>query len=498
MGRLKNYRFIFQWGIILGVCILVRLPHFLTHHFYFDEDEALVGIMAQDLLSGDAFPYYFYGQNYGLSIFETVSVAGCIKLFGSGIWALRIGGLLVFSLGVTFIYRTMRERELSWLLTLSVVFLVLAFPTWYLWGAMVRGGYVTAFTACCIIFFITQRRSPKGYDAWILGLLMYISYEGHVLILLPVLPLILDWWLRQESKWKSALIIPATTLALLYGMRHLFVIDGKSEAPPLLWSGMQWENFTEHIDGWINGFSGFYFYAVNFDPPEYWRVGLYVLMLVMVATIVVGMWKATLKQKVIAVFVLLAIGVDLLLLAQIQDYAPRYFIGAFTGVLFLLLYLSVNVEFRIKQIFAPALAIVAFVGITTGSKMRRHWYDGKNFPDALEQVYAYMKEQKGVKAVIALDNQYAWNYMFGDDIPASNLCWENRTRQFSNQVKEVFENNPDGLMMTGFYGVSMGIEELDGFWEESVRVVPEFFVLRKVTRAHMEKGRETYYCMDEL
>lgn len=498
MTRLSNYRFIFQWGTILGLCILVRLPHFLTHHFYFDEDEALIGIMAQDLLSGDAFPYYFYGQNYGLSIFETVSVAGCIKIFGSGIWALRIGGLLIFSLGVTFIYRTFKARELSGLFTCSVVFLVLAFPTWYLWGAMVRGGYVTAFAASCVIFFITQRKESKNYDAWLLGLMMYIAYEGHGLVLLPILPLVLDWWLKREGKWKSALIIPAVALTSLYGMRHLFVIDGKSEAPPISWAGMKWENFTEHMEGWINGFSGFYFYGVNFDPPFYWNVGLYILFIVMIVAIVVGIWRATLKQKMIATFVLLAIGIDLLLLAQIQEYAPRYFIGIFTGILFLLLYLFVNVEFRIKRILTAALAVTAFIGITTGSKMRRHWYEGKNFADGLEQVYTYAKNQKNVKAVIALDNQYAWNYMFGDDIPATNLCWENRTRQFSDRVKEVFEKDPDGIMMTGFYGISMGIEELEGFKEESIHPVPEFFVFRRVTRAHIEKGRERFYCMDEL
>ena len=73
----------FSFLLIFLVCILVRLPHFLSKDFFFDGDEAMIGIMAQDFLSGKGLSLYFYGQNYGFSSLEVLSTSLFIKLIGN-------------------------------------------------------------------------------------------------------------------------------------------------------------------------------------------------------------------------------------------------------------------------------------------------------------------------------------------------------------------------------------------------------------------------------
>ena len=383
--------FFLRWGLILGLCVLARLPHILNENFfYFDDDEALIGIMAQEMLRGELFPYFFCGQNYGLSFFETLSVAGCIKIFGSGIWALRIGGLLLFSLGITFIYQTLKSRNMSFLFSAGVAVLLITFPTWYLWGAMVRGGYVTSFAAVSIIFFVTQKKEAFRFENILMGFLLYTAYESHVLILIPVLPFVFEWWRDKPQRWMNAVKIISTSLILIYGLRYLFSNESQSYLNPISIEKMKLSTLLSYLSEWIHSFSGFYFYSVNFNPPDYWQVGLYLLLAVMIVTIILGVWKISGKKRTIALLCLVAIVFGFLVLAQVKDYAPRYMIGSYTGILFLVLYLIINSEFYLKKAMVYTMALISFVGITTGSKMPRHWYFGQqSFLTSLDLVHDY-------------------------------------------------------------------------------------------------------------
>ncbi|MEZ5283502.1 MAG: hypothetical protein R2712_01585 [Vicinamibacterales bacterium] len=47
-----------------------RLPQLLSPHLFLDGDEAVIGLMARHVADGRALPLFFYGQNYGLALFE--------------------------------------------------------------------------------------------------------------------------------------------------------------------------------------------------------------------------------------------------------------------------------------------------------------------------------------------------------------------------------------------------------------------------------------------
>ena len=58
--KVKNTAsFILVLLAIFCASILVRLPHFLSNDFFFDGDEGILGIMAQDFLLGKGFHFIF-------------------------------------------------------------------------------------------------------------------------------------------------------------------------------------------------------------------------------------------------------------------------------------------------------------------------------------------------------------------------------------------------------------------------------------------------------
>jgi len=178
----RKLLFLALWLIVFGLCIVVRLPHFLSHNFFFDGDEAVIGIMARDFINGRSFPVYFYGQNYGLSFFETLPTAFFMKFFGSSIWALRLGSLVLYSLGITFIWQCFIDNNTSRKISYILIGIMILFPTWYLWGAMVRGGYLTAFTSICLLYYITQSMGVNLIRTLLTGVISLIAFESNQLI----------------------------------------------------------------------------------------------------------------------------------------------------------------------------------------------------------------------------------------------------------------------------------------------------------------------------
>jgi len=500
LGELIEGKIWISWIVILGLSILVRLPHFLSVQFCYDDDEALIGIMAQNLIKGIDIPFFFYGQNYGLSFFETLSVALFLPILGSNIWALRMGGLLIFSLGLSFIWKVFREKQTNLWLSIAILILFITFPTWYLFGAMVRGGYVTALAASCILFYLTQLEKQHWVHSILIAILLFIGLEAHVLIAVPVIPFVIGWWLKHPRKTESAIIISSLVgLSMLFVKIH-FAQNGLSEMRPVNLESMNEINLRMHLKGWLHGFSSFYFFNGDVVIPPYWVNGLNALFFLMMAFLLIGIIQICLSKPhyskiVVIVTVMLAILCEIVLFSTVDEYSPRYFIGLFTGVLFLLLYLSIQAKFRLKKWMITLMAVISLIGISSGSKMWRDYHQGGALLKHLAEVYDYA-QSNGCKAIIALNDQFIWNFQYGGVIPATNLCWHNRTDQFSSRVKKIFEEEPNRLMLFGFNSEPMGLEELPGFIDSVVVVNSHFFILPHVTERHLQKGREKYFCYE--
>ncbi len=104
-------------------------------------DEAVVGIMAQDIAAGRTLPIYFYGQRY-MGALEAYVVAAMMPLFDDPIHALRSAPALFFAMFVAAHYLMLA----SWFGRrgglVGAAVLIAGSPMFAQWSISARGGYV--------------------------------------------------------------------------------------------------------------------------------------------------------------------------------------------------------------------------------------------------------------------------------------------------------------------------------------------------------------------
>jgi hypothetical protein len=286
LSREMSKSFAFQWMLVFVVCILTRLPYLLGKHCSFDGDEAIIGIMAQDLLSGKNIPVYFYGQQYGFSFFEVITTAIGILLFGSNVWALKFGALLIFSVGTTFLFRLFLKKEVRFLWALVAIIILSLFPAWIIWAAKCRGGYVTAYSLACIILYLVETK--QVHIKWIIvtSLLMALAVHAQIFIAAAVSFLLLGWILK--AKKFNYFLMAACSFAGFYALFKL----------PAFLNENYWQmpfSFHYHYNQVIPFVKqvpkvalGYYYYEMTFYPPassKWLGVGYYLLAVLLTGLI---------------------------------------------------------------------------------------------------------------------------------------------------------------------------------------------------------------------
>lgn len=447
------------------------------------------------MLSGQGISYYFYGQNYGLSIFESLAVAGCIPFFGNTFWSLKFGALLIFTLGLTFLYKSIKDKSSSRMLNIFLMLLLSTFPTWYLWGSMSRGGYVTAFAAACIIYYLSQKQNTRTWVTIALAILLFITYDAHSFLILPVLPFLMIWWLKKEDKIKSGILFGSITLGLMLFIPWAMSQSQLSDRIPLEFANLSWKNLSLHLSSWDHGFSGYFYFFADIEPPKYWLIGLFSVAILFLLSIVYLSYRGFKTHWKLILFCVLSFGLGLVVLSTIDKNTPRYMIGIYTIFLFLFVFLVTHVKSKLKLIIVSVLIAFSIIGVTAGSKISRHWIEGENFAESMNTTYEYAKKNK-IKAVFSLNHQFTWNYLYGDEIPATNLCWRNRTNEFSEKVKNQFNSVPSSVMLIGMPNYSFGVEKTEGFEFDTTGISQSTYILRNVKEAHLINGRKNYPCYE--
>ncbi|MCF8257341.1 MAG: hypothetical protein K9J06_07295, partial [Flavobacteriales bacterium] len=299
----KGLPFLVEWPVAFLLVMLARLPYLLGDHVFFDGDEAIIGIMARDLLSLNGSPFYFYGQQYGFSLFETLAAALFTVFLGSGVASLKLGGMLLFSLGIQRLMRVLRSKGLPWSGYLLFALVLAMFPPWTVWGTMLRGGYITAFVAVCFIiehlllYPVWQRRH------WLaVGLSVAVIAVSQVFFVLVVFPLLTQRLLAMSRRD----ILPVFGL----GLMALVLLRLPAYLNPDLWmpTGMGSVHvcnlFHRFIAGFWSYFTGFFLYEYEVAVPTGLRIACMVFVALMSVLLLLVIWRSP-----------KAANVDLLLLA---------------------------------------------------------------------------------------------------------------------------------------------------------------------------------------
>lgn len=480
--------------IVFFAALIVRLPHLLSDGSFFDGDEAIIGIMAQSLLKGDV-SIYFLGQNYGFSLLENTSVAFFLTVFGNGIWALRLGGLLLFSVGITFIIQTFRLKGHSNKALFFIGLLLVSFPSWYLWGMMVRGGYVTSFLLMSILFFITQQKQQNVKWLCVAGFFAGISFESHVLVLLTFAPIVLNWLLNSLNKWKAIVVFSLTCIAAIT-VCHLFYIDDPVWFKPELNFGIQtqWDQLAYHLGDIISGFSNYHFFTAGFKLSPWLSItviGSFALFLILI--IKFSLTAEYTERRVVYLFIPILI-IYLVFISMMRVPAPRYWIGLFTGMLFLLLFLFLK-KSEIKLSLLKITTLTFFITVALmGGNHRRDWYQTtKNEMQLLSKLHTIVIENKvDFIYTVEPDFQWKWNYMYGDEIPATHVFEKERTASFINRINSLKLEPQVNIGVVGFKGIYNGLNKGTSFYSDVIDVEDKYFLYLNPSQIELDSFKAFY------
>lgn len=200
--------------LLLGLLLIVvvRLPQLSPDRVVLDGDEAVLGLMARHAAAGRVLPLFFYGQSYGLSVFEAGVAGAFFRLFGPSATALKVATLMLWCTGWLFFALAVRRLSGRTVACWAAVLLALA-PAWGAWSMMARGGYVTAFSLTGFCFWVLVCIRGSGHRrtarAFLLGAGLGLLGLAQVIWLLAFAPLaaVLLWERRRAGE----------TLVLLLG-----------------------------------------------------------------------------------------------------------------------------------------------------------------------------------------------------------------------------------------------------------------------------------------
>ena len=127
--------------VMFAAALLVRWPFIERGETLLHSDEAIVGIMAQDIAAGRSLPIYFYGQRY-MGALEAYAIAAVSPFFENPIHALRFGPACFFALMVAIQYLMLTRWFSRRGGLIGAVVLLAASPMFMQWSISARGGYI--------------------------------------------------------------------------------------------------------------------------------------------------------------------------------------------------------------------------------------------------------------------------------------------------------------------------------------------------------------------
>lgn len=243
-----------------AIALVARWPFVSVGETLLHSDEAIVGIMAQDIAAGEQFPIYFYGQRY-MGALEAYTVAAFSTIFDNPIHALRFAPAFYLAL-IVFTQYLMLKRWFGRAGGLiGAAALIACSPMFMQWSISARGGYVEVMLWGSMLLFAygewfvepvpqTRRALRKFLFGAIIGSGMWIN-PSIVLFIAPIIvhamfnrPLAAAWeseGLGQRvagfSRWARFAALPIVAFFVVLALNvawATWVADGRVQSQLLL------------------------------------------------------------------------------------------------------------------------------------------------------------------------------------------------------------------------------------------------------------------------
>ena len=148
--------------VLLPLAIfLSRLPFLINDSAYLDGDESFYGIMTLHVLQGKGLPILPYGQGYGVSVIETLILAGFAWLLGLNPTVMQLSMLSLWALAVIVFALAARRFAGDSAAVVAAALLVLS-PGWGHVSLASWGYNQTAFLATNISLWLIASLIQEG------------------------------------------------------------------------------------------------------------------------------------------------------------------------------------------------------------------------------------------------------------------------------------------------------------------------------------------------
>ena len=435
------------------LALVSRLPQLLSPERLLDGDEAVLGVMAQQLAAGGPWPVYFYGQHYGLALVEAAAGALMFGLLGVNALALKAAMLLLWTGGVLAYHRAFRAllpASPGYALLLALTLCLC--PAWAVWSLKARGGYVTAFTLsgllCWLLFAQAQL---AGWARPLLAGGLFATIGAAQALWLPGLaPVVLwAWWHGRERRAALAFIAGA---GLCYGMWTL----AAGVPTPAIWSPPAGSGSTAMLAAGralpsrlLDHLCGAYYLHRVLPCPSGASVAAQImggLVAVTLASAGLALWR---RRASLLVFALSASCLATLLATlPVSAYGPRYLLP-FTAVFLLLLAALWQDGHRRRWLHGALLACCL------GGALGLWQYRSFSFqPGGAAAVQALVSalEAHGVRAAFSHDGLLQWQIAFysGTRIVVRSTAAEDRYPPYVTAANALLERAPEAVAEVGW------------------------------------------------
>jgi hypothetical protein len=461
--------------VLAGIAVVARLPQLLSPNLLAEGDECIAGLMAMHVARGHDFPFFFYGQKYGLAIVETSVAAGSFVLFGAGPIALKGAILAIWIAGAACYFRTF-ARVLGTVRSFWITLLLVLMPAWAATSMKAWSGYATAFAVTGLVFDLVTVNTERRAAAWsATGAASALVYFAQPLWLPSLLPIVFYHLAvtRRAACWTACAVGAGASIAAMAGIRHYWLAG-----TPEVWFGPDVGN--PHVlaaagavltQVYVNLTGSFYFAQtivpgrVTAATAVFWCALLCALLARQVYRVVTR--RHLTWSYLLAASVVLTVAANWLL---IEPRDARYMLPLNVPLVFLagveLFDLADRLAWPARRCVAAIVLVAAFQAVA----MREFagytfmwWTNNPNTPSetkTLNTVIGYL-ESRGVSRVYSMNGLLEWNLIFysRESIIARWKWHSDRYPPYLVAVDRALEAGRP-VAIVGYTGYTYGLERL--------------------------------------
>jgi hypothetical protein len=400
----------------------------VSPHWFADGDEAIVGLMATQVLQGKGFPAFFYGQSYGFSFFESGLAALFLGLGISPTWALKLAAFFWFSVGLIGWQKWGGALSSDRTRSLILGVLLAVTPAWGVWALKARGGYVTAFGLLPWSLWLLSGSSIVR--RFFSGILTSIIFFSQPLFLAGWLPWAF-WNLHREGvkseilSWVFGMVFPILLIRFTWPGDHAYWAPHVFGVPTM-------ETLRVSLVNLVLGLSGSYsFFEVR--PISTLMLLLIVVFLMLMTGLTLG-WIKRLRSDPIfspGSVAMVSLFASMAYFPLLISSSPRYFLPV---AIFFGLAVCINVPRLV-------IGLLIVLNLTATFTMDNHAFMAPPLPagtteeKAMEDLLAELRK-KNIHGVYSMHSHLQWQviYYSRDEIPARWIELADRVPEYPMKV----------------------------------------------------------------